>query len=94
MQILIDLIESGRIVDIMLLVVGVEIIALLAYRHFTGRGISKAALLLNVGAGGSLMVALKMVFADAAWQWIAAALIMSLVFHVSDLAYRWRQTQR
>ncbi len=84
------LIASGRIVDIMLVFVVLEVAALLVYRGVTGRGLGVAALLLNIGAGGSLMVALKLVFDDAPWQWIAAALLASLFFHASDIIYRWR----
>lgn len=87
-----SLITSGAIVNIMLAVVVVEIIALLVYRQVTGKGLSAPAVLLNIGAGGSLMVALKLKFIEAGWQWIALALIAALVFHVSDLAYRWRES--
>ena len=92
MELLQSLITSGRIVDIMLMFVAVEILLLLVYRGVTGRGLGVAALLLNIGAGGSLMVALKLVFDDAPWQWIAAALLASLFFHASDIVYRWRTT--
>ena len=84
-------IESGRIVDLMLLVVAIEICVLLAYRVRTGRGLSLPAVIFNIGAGGSLMVALKLKFAGAEWLWIAGALVAALVLHVSALAYRWRQ---
>ncbi|MEM7611332.1 MAG: hypothetical protein AAF270_06625 [Pseudomonadota bacterium] len=94
MQTLTDLIQSGRIVDIMLVVVAIEVAVLLAYRKVTGKGLRPLALLLNIGAGGSLMVALKLVFIDAGWQWVAVALISALVFHVSDLALRWQQTAK
>lgn len=90
MQTLEALIASGRIVDIMLVFVAIEVLALLIYRGVTGRGLGVAALLLNIGAGGSLMVALKLVFDEAPWQWVAAALVASLVFHASDIVYRWR----
>ena len=90
MQTLEALIASGRIVDIMLVFVAIEVLALLVYRGVTGRGLGAVALLLNIGAGGSLMVALKLVFDQAPWQWVASALVASLAFHVSDLAYRWR----
>lgn len=90
MQSLEALITGGRIVDIMLVVVAIEVLALLAYRGVTGRGLGAVALLLNIGAGASLMVALKLVFDQAPWQWVAAALVASLAFHTADLVYRWR----
>ena len=52
MQTLEALIASGRIVDIMLVFVAIEVLALLVYRGVTGRGLGAVALLLNIGAGG------------------------------------------
>ena len=85
-----NLIVTGRIVDIMIAFVIVEVVVLLFIRSYTGKGIAPLPLLLNVGAGGSLMLALRAVFADAGWWVVAACLIASLVFHVADLAQRWR----
>ena len=85
-----NLIVTGRIVDIMIAFVVVEVVVLLLIHHYTGKGIAPVPLLLNVGAGGSLMLALRAVFADAAWWLVTACLVASLVFHVADLAQRWR----
>ncbi len=82
---------SGRIVDVMLAVLVVEVIWLsLRYRR-TGRGLSPSQLITNAGAGGSLMLALKAVLTGAAWPWIVAALLASLAFHLADLRHRWIQ---
>ncbi|MEM6819010.1 MAG: hypothetical protein AAF578_09465 [Pseudomonadota bacterium] len=83
-------IESGRIADVMLVVIAIEIIALIAYRLISGKGLLIATVICNAGAGGSLMVALKLVWVEAAWHWVAAALLGSLVFHTIDLVQRWR----
>ncbi len=87
------LVESGRIVDIMLAVIAVEVAVLIGYRIVKKRGLSIASIVLNVGAGGSLMVALKLLYDGASWQIIAAALVASAVFHAGDVVYRWRQAQ-
>ncbi|MEL6198849.1 MAG: hypothetical protein AAFR09_01450 [Pseudomonadota bacterium] len=92
MELLQELVESGRIVDIMLVVIALEVAALIAYRVVTGKGLSVPSILLNVGAGGSLMVALKLLYDGVGWQLVAAALVASLLFHTGDLVYRWRQT--
>lgn len=89
MTMLEELIASGRIVDIMLAFVAVEVVLMLVYRRRTGRGIAPTPLLLNVGAGGSLMLALRAVLAGAGWPWVAACLVGALVFHIADLAQRW-----
>ncbi len=83
-------IESGRIADVMLVIIAIEIIALIVYRLVSGKGLPVATVICNAGAGGSLMVALKLVWVNAAWHWVAAALLGSLVFHTIDLAQRWR----
>ncbi|MEL7311797.1 MAG: hypothetical protein AAFN07_09825 [Pseudomonadota bacterium] len=83
-------IESGRIADVMLLVIALEVLVLSVYRWRSGRGLTIPTVVCNAGAGGSLMVALKLVWIGAKWQWIAMALIASLVFHSVDLAQRWR----
>ncbi|MEO1420064.1 MAG: hypothetical protein AAFU66_03810 [Pseudomonadota bacterium] len=83
-------IESGRIADVMLAVIAIEIIVLIVYRVISGKGLPMATVICNAGAGGSLMVALKLIWIDAAWHWVAAALLGSLVFHTIDLAQRWR----
>lgn len=85
-------IASGRIIDIMLAVLVVEVFVLIAYRTKTGRGPSITSVLLNIGAGGSLIVALKLALADASWQIFAAALVAAFFFHSADLAWRWRNS--
>ncbi|MEO0575100.1 MAG: hypothetical protein AAF004_06520 [Pseudomonadota bacterium] len=92
MQAIAGLIESGRIVDLMLAVIALEVVVLCAYRVNSGRGLSIPSILLNVGAGGSLMVALKLVLTDASWQWIAVALVASLICHAADLGMRWKNS--
>ncbi len=87
MNILEQLISSGRIVDIMLAFFVLEVAALLIFR---GRQIRFLPLLANIGAGGSLMLALRASLTEAGWTWIAVWLIAALVFHVADLNYRLR----
>lgn len=90
MELLQQLVESGRIFDIMLVVIALEIVVLIGYRVFTGKGLTVPSIVLNIGAGGSLMVTLKLLYDGAGWQLIAAALVASLFFHTGDLVYRWR----
>lgn len=94
MQMLESLIASGRIVDIMVAVIAVEVVAVLVFRRFYGGGIPAVPLLLNVGAGGSLMLALRAALGESDWQWIAAFLAASLAFHVADQLQRWEGKPR
>jgi hypothetical protein len=80
---------SGRIVDVALAVLVLEVLWLSWRFRTTGRGLSPSLLFMNAGAGGSLMLALRAVLTGAAWPWIAAALLASLAFHVADLRHRW-----
>ena len=89
MQTLEMLITTGRIVDIMVAVIVIEVLAIVLIRKARGGGIATGPLLLNVGAGGSLMLALRASLSDAGWLWIAAFLVLSLVFHVADQWQRW-----
>ncbi len=84
------IIESGDIVLIMLMVVAVEAIALILYFRRTGRGVQPLSLLLNLGAGGSLMLALGAALKGFGWSITAALLVLSGVFHLADLSRRWR----
>lgn len=85
-----QLITSGDIVTLMLLFVVLEVAVLLAWRFKSGRGIAPLPLLTNIGAGVSLMLALRAQLTDAGWMAVAGFLVLSLVFHVSDLVLRWR----
>ncbi|MEO0996631.1 MAG: hypothetical protein AAFX58_03840 [Pseudomonadota bacterium] len=91
MALLEDLIRSGRIVDIMLLFVAIEIVALLLYRRRSGGGLEGLPLFLNIGAGASLMLALKFSLTRASWVPVAVCLVAALVFHVADVVQRLRE---
>lgn len=85
-----EFIRSGAIVDFMLCFVAVEVLVLIALYRLRGFGIAPTALLLNIGAGTSLMLALRSTLYGHDWLIVALWLIAALVFHVSDLAYRFR----
>lgn len=86
-----DVIKSGLIVDIMVVFVVVEVIVLIVYWRRTGRGVPTVPLLANVGAGGSLMLALGATLKGLDTTVIALCLVSSLIFHVTDLAIRWKR---
>ena len=89
--VLADLIASGRIVDLMGAFVALEIVALLLWRARTGAGIAPLPLLANIGAGGSLMLALRASLVGAGTDAIAGWLLAALACHAADLALRWRR---
>lgn len=85
-----ELFASGRIIDLILLLVVVEGIAFFVYRQRTSRGPATADLLSNFLAGGCLLLALRSALTGTAWGWIAVCLVAALLAHVSDVWGRWR----
>ncbi len=94
MALLEEMIANGRIVDVMLAFIALEIAFVVGYRRMTGGGIALIPLLTNIGAGGSLILALRMSISDAGWPWVAGCLLCALFFHLADLAQRWSAPQR
>lgn len=93
MTLLDELINSGRIVDIMLAVVLLEVLLMLWWWGRRRAGVPPVALLVNVGAGGSLMLALRAVLVSQETLVIALWLVASLVFHMADLLIRWQRAR-
>lgn len=83
-----SLVLSGRIVDIMLVMVALEIVLLGTLRRGHADGVSMLALLINIGAGGSLMLALRGSLVGSGWLWISACLLAALLLHIADLYMR------
>lgn len=86
-----DLLSSGRIVDLMLVFIVLEVVAIQLIRRSTGAGIAMIPLLTNIGAGGSVMLALRAELTGAGWNWVAGFLLSALVFHAVDLWQRWER---
>lgn len=84
-----DLFATGRIVDILLLFVAIEVAVLYALRRRIGLDVPQ--ILANVAAGLFLMLALRVALTGGSWTWIAAALFAALLAHAADLATRARK---
>ncbi|MEO1160095.1 MAG: hypothetical protein AAFW74_06505 [Pseudomonadota bacterium] len=94
MDMLQSLFKSGAIIDLILLLMAVEVILLLVWRHFTGAGVAPRALLPFLAAGGCLMMAVKFALTGQDWTHVAIALGGAFVFHLTDVTYRWKGTAR
>ncbi len=79
---------SGRVADVVLIVMVAELAVFAGYRRLTGRGFKVLTLLPNALAGASLVVALRTALTGLSWTWTALALIAALFAHLWDLASR------
>lgn len=84
-----ELIESGRIVDIIVGLVALEALALVVYRRWTTFGPAPADVATMLLGGVCLMLALRAALTGAGWVWVAVFLSASLVAHLADLRRRW-----
>ena len=89
-----QLVVSGRIVDLILLLVAVEVVVLGYMRARRGIGIGWRALLPNLFAGASLLLALRAAITGADWPWIVVWLAAAGLAHVADLRTRWDGKRR
>jgi hypothetical protein len=85
-----DLVESGRVVDLILVFVVIEALALVAYRRITRRGLRLPGILLMLLPGVCLLLALRGALVGAAPWVVLAWLAAALVAHLLDLWVRWR----
>lgn len=81
-----ELFASGRIIDLILILVAVEACALLAWRLRRGRGPSPVLLLCNLASGAALMLAVRAALTDAHWTSVAGCLVGALLAHLIEMA--------
>jgi phosphate/sulfate permease len=89
-----ELIATGRAVDGILALMLLESIALILIGRRLRRPISAVQVLVSIGAGAALLLALRGALLGSAWQWISLWLVAALVAHLLDLRYRWAQAQK
>jgi len=85
-----ELFTSGRIVDLILALVVLELVVLAVVWTRSRRGVSPLALAANLASGACLLLALRAALTQASWQVAAAFLAAAFVAHLADLAQRWR----
>jgi hypothetical protein len=90
LSVLQTLFESGRIVDLILLLVALEATLLAFYRHLTGRGPRLIELAPTLLSGALLLLTVRAAIADAGWVWLAAPVTLALLAHLWDIKRRWR----
>ena len=85
-----DWFASGRIIDLVLALVVLEVAALPWLLKGLNSSIKLSQLLPNIVAGMALMLALRFSLTDASWTWIALAMLLALAAHLTDLTLRIR----
>ena len=85
-----ELFASGRLVDLILVLVVIETIALLLYWNRTGRGVAPSDLLPNLFAGTFLLLALRATLTGGGWMVACFCLAAAGLAHLTDLYRRWR----
>ena len=85
-----QLFASGRIVDLILVLVALEAFALIVAHRMWGIGPRPADLLPNLAAGALLLLAVRSALLSHAWTTIALCLGAALAAHLVDL---WRRLQ-
>jgi len=76
---------SGRVIDVVLVVIAIEA-ALLAYfriRHRLGSPVVRMCA--NLASGASLMIAIRLALTDAHWGLIMLCLMVSFIAHLTDI---------
>jgi len=85
-----DLIESGRIVDFILVLMVLEAAVICGVAWMSRHRLPTAGLLLNLGAGAGLLLALKALVTGSGWLVIGLCLSLALFAHLGDLVLRLR----
>lgn len=86
-----DLFASGRLVDLILVVVVLEAAALLLYWARTRRGVAPLDLLPNLCAGAFLLLALRTTIAGDGWMIACLCLAAAGLSHLIDVSRRWHK---
>jgi uncharacterized membrane protein YeaQ/YmgE (transglycosylase-associated protein family) len=84
------LVESGRIVDLILGLVGIEVLVVSLLARGRRNGFGPVDALVNALAGIGILLALRSALTGAAWTSVAGWLAGALVAHLADVARRWR----
>lgn len=89
-----ELLASGRLLDLILIGVGLEALALVGWRLYRGGNPSAASLASNLAAGAALMLALRAALLGAHWTLLAGWLSAAFVAHIADLSFRFQDARR
>ena len=84
-----ELFQSGRVVDLILLLMIGELLALAAWRGSGRVAPALADVLPYLLSGAALLLALRLALTDGPWPLMALALLLAFAAHLYDLFRRW-----
>ena len=82
------LVDTGRVVDIVLVVLGIELLGLALWRRNAGRAMGLGILIASALPGVFLLLALRAALTDAGSLWVAGWLAASFPAHLLDMTLR------
>lgn len=82
---------SGRVADLILLMLVLEGIVLGLHHRRTGRGIAPRTILPFLLAGAAFALSLRAALTGAGWPLVALPLMGAFGAHLWDIAARWRR---
>lgn len=85
-----ELFATGRIIDVILVLVVLEAVGLVILWRWTRRGVAPREAAANLVSGGALMLAVRAALTGAPWTSVSGWLLLAFAAHVADLWYRWR----
>lgn len=89
-----EFIASGRMIDLVLLLIGLEAIGLMVLWRMRRCPVPPLATLLILAPGSCLLVAARAALSGAAWEWVSFFLLVALGIHLVDLRQRWQDWDR
>ncbi len=87
-----ELLEHGRMIELILALMLLEAVFLTFWHKFTGRGIAPIQFVANLAAGTFLMLAILAALQNASLWTLAACLFAAFLAHLADLALRWQES--
>ncbi|MEO8334457.1 MAG: hypothetical protein ABI664_05765 [bacterium] len=85
------MIPSARIIDVIIVLLVVELVALVTGRALRRRGMPIAELIAFLGAGLSMLIAVRIVAMGGPFPAFALAMLASLFLHLWHVRQRWMQ---
>ncbi len=85
-----DFFTSGRVIDLILVLLLIEGVVLAIVHRRTGRGLAPADLAGFILSGLFLLLAVRTALVGAWWGWVSLCFSASLLTHLADLRNRWK----